>query len=73
MAKFVLYQDDDYNQYRWDLKDDKGNVIAKCPVGYMSFEDCEKVMRVVKNVCAGAVVDDQTPPPLRRRTPKRST
>ncbi len=72
MAKFVLYQDDEYNQYRWTLKDEKGNVLALPPNGFMTFEECDKSLRNVKNVSGGAIIDDQTPPPGRRRTPKRS-
>ena len=73
MAKFVLFQDDDYNQYRWTLRDDRGNVMAQSPVGYMTFEECDKAVRTVKNVAGASIIDDQTPPPARRRTPKRST
>ena len=28
MAKFVLYQDEEYFQFRWQLRDDRGNVLA---------------------------------------------
>ena len=70
MAKFVLFQDDEYNQYRWALRDDKGNVLAQPPAGFMSYEECDKAVRNIKVISGGATIDDQTPSPGRRRTPK---
>lgn len=72
MAKFVLFQDEEYFQFRWQLKDDRGNVLADPPKGFMSYDECEKAIRLVKNVCVGATIDDQTPPVSRRRLPRVS-
>jgi uncharacterized protein YegP (UPF0339 family) len=72
MAKFVLFQDDEYNQFRWILKDDRGNVIAQAPAGFMSYEECDKAVRNIKVVSNGATILDETPSPGRRRIPKPS-
>ncbi|KAA0252907.1 hypothetical protein FBQ97_08040 [Acidobacteria bacterium ACD] len=73
MAKFVLYQDDDYYQFRWNLRDEAGKIVAEGPTGFMTYEECEKQIRYCKHVMAGAMIDDQTPPASRRKIPKRST
>ena len=72
MAKFTLFQDEEYFQFRWALKDDRGNVVAQPPKGFMSFEECEKAVKQIKNLMAGATFDDQTPPISRRRQPRIS-
>ena len=72
MAKFVLYQDEEYFQFRWQLRDDRGNVLADPPKGFMAYDECEKAIRNMKNVTGGATIDDQTPPVSRRRLPRVS-
>ena len=46
--------------------------MADPPKGFMSYEECEKAIRNMKNVTGGATIDDQTPPVMRRRQPRIS-
>jgi uncharacterized protein YegP (UPF0339 family) len=59
VATFELYQDT-AKEFRFRLKDDKGNLLATSGKGYKTKADCQKVIAAIRSDAAKAKLDDMT-------------
>jgi uncharacterized protein YegP (UPF0339 family) len=58
VAKFELYRDEG-GEYRWRFRADNGEVVASGE-GYLSKDDCEHAVRLMKDQVPQAEVADRT-------------
>lgn len=58
MAKFTIYKDKS-GEYRWNLKAKNGETIADSAEGYSSKQNCERGIKLVKELAPLAPVEEK--------------